>query len=384
MPFTDVIDDYTDQATGTINVNGDQVGYTVSSGVNTLTYPNTDAGAQVTADGQQSVEVTFDAPVVGISLSFDRSNAGEIYFVEIEGTLVDLNILIADGDAVFTSAFANGSGIGTHEVTAAGGISSTGNFNNGSLGFVTFSIPISRIGVTGTGGNSGNFDIIEIGVDPDTFNVVCFAAGTDIMTPTGPVPVADLRSGDVVMTASGTPRRIIQTHARHITRIQRIRETRLSPVRISAGALGAGLPERDLLVSRQHRVLVASRIAARITGHTEILVSAVHLVGLPGIEIDHAMAQVTYHHLLLDCHDVVLANGAPAETLYVGPISAKILAEGPPEISVAQFADSELSDMAPARPFPDPKDARKIVAAHIRHDRPVLEEWPNIATNASV
>jgi len=67
--------------------------------------------------------VTFADPVVGISLSFDRSNAGEVYFVAIEGVQVSLETLIANGGSDLITAFAEGSAVGTHEVTAAGKIS---------------------------------------------------------------------------------------------------------------------------------------------------------------------------------------------------------------------------------------------------------------------
>ena len=66
------------------------------------------------------------------------------------------------------------------------------------------------------------------------------------------------------------------------------------------GALGNGLPRRDLLVSRQHRMLVRSSIAGRMFGDKEVLVAAHHLTALPGVTsqfgpfIDGARAQDSF------------------------------------------------------------------------------------------
>ena len=56
-------------------------------------------------------------------------------------------------------------------------------------------------------------------------------------------------------------------------------------IRIGAGALGAGLPERDLMVSPQHRVMVRSDLARELSGQDEVLVAAKHLLAVEGIEI---------------------------------------------------------------------------------------------------
>lgn len=372
MAFQDVIDDYSDGATGTLTAsNGvDTVNYTITSTASTVTTANTDEGARITADGQQTVTATFDQHVNGITLSFDRSNPGEIYRIEIDGVLVDIQDLIDSGDADFTTTNAVTGATGTH-VVQDGGITSTGNFDNNSLGFLTLNIPITQIKVIGSGGNSGNFDIIEIGIDSAAFTVVCFAEDTDIATPQGPRPVSTLKPGDQVVTLGGDIRTIVATNARRIGPLELFRETRLLPVRIAAGALGGGLPTRDLRVSRQHRMLFASRIARRILGETEVLVPAFRLVGLPGITVDRSIKAVTYHHILLDCHDVVLANGAPAETLFAGPMSAQALQDEQDDtLREVVCADST---MTPARPFPTARDAKRIIAAHQKHQRPVLE-----------
>lgn len=375
MPFQDVIDNYALGTTGQLTgADGDVVNYRITSGTETATVPNTDQGARVFTASETGVEVTFERFVVGVTLSFDRSNAGEVYFVEINGTRVDLAELIARGDAEFTTITA-GSGtspaVGTH-VIADGGVSSTGSFDNSSLGFLKFNIPVQTVAVTGSGAGGG-FDIVEIGIDSIDFMVVCFAGDTEIQTPTGPRKVDDLKAGDAVCTGGGQTRTIIATNARRVVPLELFRETRMLPVRIKAGALGGGLPHRDLLVSRQHRLLVASRIAQRICAHEEVLIPAFRLVGLPGIEVDRSMVPITYHHILLETHDVLIANGALAESLFVGSMSHKAMLDEVDDSATEVIVDDSPLDMKPARYFPTADEARKIVAAHARHQRPLLE-----------
>jgi hypothetical protein len=70
------------------------------------------------------------------------------------------------------------------------------------------------------------------------------------------------------------------------------------------GALGRGLPRRDLRVSRQHRLWLDGR-----------LIAAARLIGRPGIARDDRCAPLTYPHLLSDSHEILFAEGAPAESL---------------------------------------------------------------------
>ena len=91
----------------------------------------------------------------------------------------------------------------------------------------------------------------------------------------------------------------------------------LQPIRIRAGALGAGMPLRDMLVSRQHRMLMTGPRAELMFGTGEVLVRALHLVHLPGISAAR-LPEVTYLHLLFDHHEVVLSDGAWSESFQPG------------------------------------------------------------------
>ncbi|MFP7672680.1 Hint domain-containing protein [Marivita sp. S0852] len=371
MAFTDIIDNYANGTTGTLTTtNGGSVGYTITSNVSTLSRIGIDRGARVTADGNQTVEVNFDDTVHGVSFAIGASNPGEVYFVEIDGVQVDLNTAIADGTVEFTQT-----GAATHFVTAAGGLSSTGAFNNGSVGFIHFQSPVNSIRIFGTGGSSGNFDVFDIGIDSADFRIVCFCGDTFIDTPTGTKQVSHFRKGDLVTTVDGAALGVIDLYARKVRPLELAREARLLPVRIRTGALGNGCPTRDLRLSRQHRVMMASRIAARLCRHTEILIPAHKLIGVPGVDLDRSMQPVTYYHLLLERHAVLIANGAPAESLFLGAGSEFGGHDIGTAIAGAPDTAQHSRQMVPARPFVDGKMAKKLVAAHLRHGRPVLEEW---------
>lgn len=140
------------------------------------------------------------------------------------------------------------------------------------------------------------------------------------------------------------------------------RNPKLCPVRIPAGALGHGLPAQDLVVSRQHRVLLRSPIAERMFGSREVLVPAFKLVGLPGVEIVQDLTEVTYWHLLFDNHEIVTSNGALTESLLPGPQAIK---------SLSPEAAEEIRTIFPelfAAGF-DPAAAREKVAHRAKLQR---------------
>ncbi|MCJ2032836.1 Hint domain-containing protein [Methylobacterium sp. J-068] len=133
-------------------------------------------------------------------------------------------------------------------------------------------------------------------------NVPCYVTGTRIRTARGEVAVEDLTVGDLAVTAEGAERPI-----RWIGRSTlpcRGRADRL-PVRIAAGAFGPGKPARDLLVSPAHAICVD------LMG--EVLIPAIRLVN--GTTITQvAVEHVTYWHVELDGHDILLAENLPAES----------------------------------------------------------------------
>ncbi|QDC09586.1 tandem-95 repeat protein [Oceanicola sp. D3] len=150
-------------------------------------------------------------------------------------------------------------------------------------------------------------------------NVIpCFTPGTLIATPRGEVAVEELKVGDKVITRDNGIQEIRWLGRTDVDTVELLKRPALRPVRIAQGALDGNLPERDMLVSPQHRVLVASDRAALYFEEREVLVAAKHLMNGEGIAEAQDVASVTYIHFMFDQHEVVLSDGAWTESFQPG------------------------------------------------------------------
>lgn len=203
-------------------------------------------------------------------------------------------------------------------------------------------------------------DIFDLPIVP------CFTAGTLIRTAGGERPVEELAVGDLVWTRDNGLQPIRWIGRRVLRPAELAAQPNLRPIRIRAGALGAGQPARDLVVSPQHRILVRSSIAVRMFGAAEVLVAAKQLLSLPGIAIDEAARDVTYLHLMFDHHEVLVSNGAETESLYPGPVALAALGEAAAAEIHALFPElrEDEGGFPPARPFVPGRLARKLAERH--------------------
>ncbi len=147
-------------------------------------------------------------------------------------------------------------------------------------------------------------------------SVICFTPETRISTPQGPRLAGELSEGDCVLTRDDGPLTVRWIGHRRITGARLHAMPGLRPIRIRAGAVGVGVPSEDLLVSPQHRLLVKGPKAAALFGADEVLVAARDLVDDHAVLMDRRLREVTYIHLLLDCHSIVFANGLEAESFH--------------------------------------------------------------------
>ncbi|GAA6207057.1 hypothetical protein NBRC116601_03500 [Cognatishimia sp. WU-CL00825] len=223
-----------------------------------------------------------------------------------------------------------------------------------------------------TGATLGSYQSHSVGWDYD--EVVCFASGTKIQTSLGEVSVEHLVSGDLVKTSDASFKPLAMNLCRSVSAKLLRENEKLRPVRITTGALGNGLPTRDLLVSRQHRMLVSSKISQRMFGEKETLIAAIRLTALPGIFVDNDIANIDYHHLLFDTHEVIFAEGAPSESLYSGAEALQTLApEARAEILqlFPEFTKMQTKGNA-ARLIPSAKDQKRLVDRHATNAQPLL------------
>lgn len=154
-------------------------------------------------------------------------------------------------------------------------------------------------------------------------NVIpCFTPGTLIATPRGEIPVEELRAGDRVITRDNGIQQIRWVGRKDLTWADLSLNPHLKPILIRKGSLGNGLPERDMMVSPNHRVLVANDRTALYFDEHEVLVAAKHLVAGRGVHEVDSMG-TSYLHFMFDRHEVVLSNGAWTESFQPGDYTLK-------------------------------------------------------------
>ena len=134
-------------------------------------------------------------------------------------------------------------------------------------------------------------------------SAACYCRGTLIRTSAGEVAVEHLAIGDTLPTVSGVARPIRWIGKRSYSARFAAANPHVQPVLLQAGSLGEGLPLRDLLVSPKHALFMDG-----------VLIAAACLVNGTTIVQTRSTATIEYFHVELERHDVIFAEGAPAES----------------------------------------------------------------------
>ncbi len=221
-----------------------------------------------------------------------------------------------------TGLVSNASGATSTGDTGLIGLTGSVNAATGAVTLFTTTVPLNDLGDTGLyaitdtladttatqasseafsellAGTTGSINIRGVAPAPTP---ACFCRGTLIRTARGEVAVEALVIGDLVVTVSGTlqPVRWIGRRAYHA----RFLRHAVRPVRIAAGALGGGVPSRDLRVSPCHAMLIDG-----------LLIPAAQLVNGRSVTVDTACDGVEYFHVELPQHDALWAEGAASES----------------------------------------------------------------------
>ncbi len=196
--------------------------------------------------------------------------------------------------------------------------------------------------------------------------VICFTPGTLIETDQGRRPVDALREGDRVLTRDDGAQPICWIGRRDISGARLHAMPHLRPVRISAGAFGIARPDRDLIVSPQHRMLVRGRAAQALFAEDEVLVRACDLVNGRQIHFEGALRGLSYIHLMFERHQVLTANGLETESFHPASTRLEMIARDQRaglEALVPEVEENPLSYGAFARRALKPSEA-----AILRHD----------------
>jgi T5SS/PEP-CTERM-associated repeat protein/autotransporter passenger strand-loop-strand repeat protein len=246
-----------------------------------------------TVDVSQTVEFTKNNAVLEIG-QVPATNNGTITGTVTAGSASVLAGFEApiqnykSGDRILLEALSYGSDtVSGNTVTIWSGVAGTGT----DLGSLSFMTPSGAADDTGAGLAAMQIETLA-----------CFVTGARIGTEAGPRSVETIAVGDYVLTADGRSEAVIWVGSRTVDCPRHPRPENVWPVRVSAGAVGKTLPVRDLYLSPDHAVFVNG-----------VLVPVRLLVN--GTTIARVRRQiVTYHHVELSGHEVILAEGLPVES----------------------------------------------------------------------
>jgi Hint domain len=173
-------------------------------------------------------------------------------------------------------------------------------------------LPISSLGTSFASGGANMQSILNSNIGATialdyvylpAADPACFVTGTRIMTDRGPVPVELLSKGMRVTTAPGGDSLPIEWIGyRHVDCTRHPRPASVCPIRIRKDAFGEDAPSRDLLLSPDHAVGFDGALIP-----VYLLVNGHNIVRQP---MDH----VTYYHIELSRHALLLAENLPVES----------------------------------------------------------------------
>jgi hypothetical protein len=167
-------------------------------------------------------------------------------------------------------------------------------------------------------------------------DVNCFLRGTAILTSSGETAVEELRIGDLVETVSGKAQPIRWIGRQVFRRNGRSWPNNLVPIRVARGAIDEHTPHRDLYLAPMHGLFLDG-----------LLISVKELVNGHSIAPAPPTGQeeIEYFHILLERHEVVLAEGAPAETFRPGSNTK--------QEDFTEFRIGEYERLYPGEPWPN-------------------------------
>ena len=277
-----------------VDTGGSVLGAVISSGGLVLVL-GTINGAVISAGGALGVQSL--AQTAGTPITFSGSGAQLTL-----GTAPAIGTMLSGfgpGDDVFFNSIAydpadtlSASG-NTVTITTAGGT----EYDLDLAGAATAPLELTKAAFAGL---PGGYELVLMEPSDAT---PCFCAGTMILSDRGEIPIEQLTIGNRVVTFDGEPLAIRWIGRRSYAGRSLAGRAHVLPVRIEAGALGDGLPRRDLRVSPLHAMYLDG-----------VLVPAGQLTNGSTIVQERECLRVDYLHLELERHEVIWAEGAPSET----------------------------------------------------------------------
>jgi antigen 43 len=286
-----------------------------------LDVTNAQSGDSFNIDTLAASVLKFDgSSETGGTITFNGGSIGvlDLQSVTVLGGFTDIvsdegTVLGAVGSAAALAGknYIDLFGVSVGSIVATGG--TLNEFTGSGTTGVIFNAGGSAIGTIAFAGvNAGSSTFVDWvsdgagGTDVFLSNTMCYAEGTRILTPQGEVTVESLNAGDLVVTlldGQPVPMPIKWMGVRQIAIAGHPSPYTVAPIRIHAGAFGDDLPRRDLLVSPAHAIFVDGKLVpANLLINNMTIVQELHTTA------------VTYYHVELDRHSLILAEGLTSES----------------------------------------------------------------------
>jgi hypothetical protein len=243
------------------------------------------------------------------SYSIDLPNGGNATIqnnVIEQGALTQNPFIIAYGEegvppnygttvAITANTIVNDDLSGSGILDSAG--ATLGYTNNSVFGLAEAKLSTGPLAESGT-----TFLMARPTLDTSPIDTACYARGTMIRTDRGEVSIEELSVGDRVVTHSGRHKPI-----KWIGRGQALstggRRHAATPVIVRKAAIADNVPLRDLRITKGHALFIDG-----------VLIPVEELINHRSILWDDRSQEVQVYHIELEAHDVLIANGAPAES----------------------------------------------------------------------
>ena len=143
------------------------------------------------------------------------------------------------------------------------------------------------------------------------------AEGANVRTPCGPRRVELVRAGDLIVTRDNGLQPVRVVWRREVTSAEMANNIDLSPIRLKPRAIGPMMPQRDVCLAPDHRILVPGYRLLGEEKTTGCLIEARELAGTSdAVYVDCTIEIVRYFTLVFDAHQVFCTNGLPVESFF--------------------------------------------------------------------
>ena len=290
-----------------------------------------DTAAPAHADGAFSIALSKNAAPFDLAITIQDGVAVLARDVVIDGTGYSQGAVLSIAYCAATKLGTSGFGLAIDQET---------------VGFFTLN-PLNF-------GKTYDFDTANaLPVDQQPSKYSYFRADTRIKTTRGEIAICDIAVGDKVITRDHGLQTVRWTGARLLPGVGE-----MAPIVIDAGVLGC---EADLVVSPDHRMLIAGVMSELYLGADESLVFAKLLINKKNVRRAPANF-VPYAHIMFDQHEVIWGNGCLSESFYIGDHGIDALGSGQQD-EIASVLVKNPDDITLARGECHAHEGRVIAAA---------------------